>query len=609
MTRPRPLSLFKFAGAASLIAMSAACASKDDRYYSTYQSGYSGYADATYNDRYDGRRDGYVNADYRGGIDEAREAHRRYREYEAERRDGDCERTVRIRRGETLSDIAEYCDVPVAALISANPNIRNPRAVAAGETLRVPAVRGEVYEGSYRYAYRDALYRDASYREDYAAAKWIHDHEGRDAYTIRRGDTLADIAWRFDVPLRTLYRMNPGVEPRRLDVGQRIYLPDYAETSPRDRDRRDYVYYEDEPPLISITPARGPRDGKIRVIGDNFRQGEKVTVYFGDSQDSLSELKIVETDGDGRINELVTLPDTYGHDEAYFAFRPSNKDSYILSEAYAVERAQAQAQARAAAQARLSNSASGRAEQVSERYNGAEMRAMQDSVYWGDKITLRAEGFPPDTPVAIYGGPNRNELVKLSEIRSGPRGRFSADVGAPENGRGGEVLFVAAIEDGPRTIFSERVRVLDRNGGYSDSGYIREGRQSSGYSDGYLGANYADPAAQSPRRLERGVENDRGWFSRFRRDRNDDYVGSKVSNAVGGVDAAGSAAIVGILTDEGQQCPALRDDAGNLYTLLGDLEGFDDGDRVLIRGSVQADDRICGQAETVQLYEIEEAPW
>ncbi|WP_425410307.1 LysM peptidoglycan-binding domain-containing protein [Hyphococcus sp.] len=595
----RTLRILKSAGAVSLMALTAtACASNDRRYYSAYEN--DRYADYNYpataqtssynrTDYYDGRR-----VDGRYGVDAARAAHARNNERRAERLDGNCEEFVYIHRGETLSDIAEYCDVPVAAIIRANHDIRNPRTVAAGERLRIPNVRGNVYEGSsrYRYAYRDALYADASYQEDYVAAQWIDSRDGRDLYTIRRGDTLAEIAWRFDVPLRTLFQLNPGVRPRQLQVGQHIYLPDYASTSPRQRAHRDYVYYEDEPPLISITPARGPRDGEIRVLGDNFRRGEKVTVYFGDGRNNLTELKIVETDGDGRINEIVRLPNTYDRDEAYFAFRPGNRDNYIMSEAYAIDAGGRRTIARVDGD-RTYNQAD------ASRYNNARMRAMQESIYWGDKISLRAEGFPASTPVAIYGGPNRNSLEKLSDIRTGPRGRFSADVEAPESGRGGHVIFVAAIEDGPRTIFSEKVRIIDRDRGY----------QNSSLSDGYIDDRiYQNEQARTPRRLERGVEGRRGFFDRFRR-RDANYVGDARPNAIGGVDSAGSAAIAGVLTDEGENCPALRDDAGNLYTLLGDLEGFDDGDRVLVRGSVQADDRICGQAETIHVHEVDEAPW
>lgn len=600
--------LFVKSAAVSLLALSAACASGERQYYSDYKAGDDGYYSAAYNDGYSASytdRVNYRDANY--GIDAAREAHRRYGDHRAEELDGNCEQSVKIYRGETLSDIAEYCDVPVASLIRANHQIRSPRNVSAGEVLRIPAVEGEVYEGSayraraatphrYRYAYRD------NYRGDYAEAQWIERHEDRDIYRIRSGDTLGEIAWRFDVPLYTLYRLNPRVEPRRLQVGEVIYLPDYARTSPRERDRRDYVYYDDEPPLISITPARGPRDGEIRVIGDNFRRGEKVTVFFGDSQDNLTKLKIVDADGDGRINEIVRLPDTYDRQEAYFALRNNNYENYIMSEAYAID---ARQKAKAVADARRAVAPAPRVENSAPVRDGARMQAMQESVYWGDTIELRAVGFPSNTPVAIYGGPNRNELEKVSEIRSGPRGRFSADVEPPESGLGGHVIFVAAIEDGPRTILSERVRVLDRDGRFDGAAYSGTDRYIE--RDGYI-----DDDAITPNRLERGREsklfssNGGGFFSRFRRDK----VSYGVEpNAVGGIDSAGSSAIVGVLTDEGDNCPSLRDDAGNLFTLLGDLEGYDDGDRVLVRGSVQADDRICGQAETVQIYSVEAAPW
>ena len=40
--------------------------------------------------------------------------------------------------------------------------------------------------------------------------------------------------------------------------------------------------------------------------------------------------------------------------------------------------------------------------------------------------------------------------------------------------------------------------------------------------------------------------------------------------------------IEGVLTNEGQQCPALRARDGHLYTLTGDLHGFKPRDRVCV---------------------------
>ncbi|WP_411816625.1 LysM peptidoglycan-binding domain-containing protein [Hyphococcus sp. DH-69] len=615
----------KILGASAIALGAAACASHDDfRYSDGYQTYDYGYDVNRYNDNYRTERRSF------DGINGARVAHRLYSDARAERVDGDCEMRVNIERGETLSDIAEYCDVPVAAIIDANPHIRNPRSVSAGEILRIPNVRGNVYEGSRRY-------RNIDYSDDYVEAGVIEtDRRNRDYYVVRRGDTLGEIARQFDVSLREIRRLNGRIDPYALQVGQRIYLPDYARKAPSERPRRDYVHYENEPPLVSISPALGPRDGKIRVIGENFRQGEQVTVFFGQDRDSLTKLKIVETDGDGRIDEYVRLPDSYNNDRAYFGLRPNNYDGYFMTEAYAIE-------ARERPRNYAGNRTGNRTHVVrngdslawlAQRYNvsmwelrnanpnvdfsslqrgqrlrlpesanpntttGREpvMSAVQRSVYFDDQITLAAEGFPANTPVAIYGGDNRNRLEKISEVRSGPRGRFVIDVDVPENITGQSALFVAAIEDGPRTIFSERVRVMTRDNGRMSS---RIGERN----------NAAVMPARSPQKIERGREDNRGWFSRFRKTRNDDYVGPVRTSPTGGVDSAGQAAIVGILTDEGEKCPALRDDAGNLFTLLGDMEGFDDGDRVLVRGSVQADDRICGQAETIQVFGIESAPW
>lgn len=50
--------------------------------------------------------------------------------------------------------------------------------------------------------------------------------------TIQRGDTLGAIASRANVPLERLQRFNPGVDSRRLAVGQRILVPSTQERAP-----------------------------------------------------------------------------------------------------------------------------------------------------------------------------------------------------------------------------------------------------------------------------------------------------------------------------------------------------------------------------------------
>lgn len=48
------------------------------------------------------------------------------------------------------------------------------------------------------------------------------------AYAIRPGDTLSAIAGSLGVSLRSIVAVNPGIDPNRLMVGQRIALPETA---------------------------------------------------------------------------------------------------------------------------------------------------------------------------------------------------------------------------------------------------------------------------------------------------------------------------------------------------------------------------------------------
>ena len=56
----------------------------------------------------------------------------------------------------------------------------------------------------------------------------------------------------------------------------------------------------------------------------------------------------------------------------------------------------------------------------------------------------------------------------------------------------------------------------------------------------------------------------------------------------------------GRLTDEGVECQALRSATGELYTLVGDLNGFKVGDEVVVCGTI-ADISFCMQGTTINV--------
>ena len=62
--------------------------------------------------------------------------------------------------------------------------------------------------------------------------------------------------------------------------------------------------------------------------------------------------------------------------------------------------------------------------------------------------------------------------------------------------------------------------------------------------------------------------------------------------------------VQGALTADGVECPALRADNGDLYTLLGDLKGFRSGDRVSVEGT-RVEISYCMQGTTLQVTHID----
>ncbi len=106
-----------------------------------------------------------------------------------------CGPVYTIRWGDTLRTIAARCGVTIFDLLDANPGIRNPDRIIAGQRLNIP---GETPPPS---------------------------PPETDTYVVRRGDTLANIAYRFHTTVGALLRANPYIgNANRIYPGQVIKL-------------------------------------------------------------------------------------------------------------------------------------------------------------------------------------------------------------------------------------------------------------------------------------------------------------------------------------------------------------------------------------------------
>jgi len=99
-----------------------------------------------------------------------------------------------VKRGDTLSEIAARNGVSLSALIAANPQIKNPNLIYAGQAVHLP--NGASGNGA------------------------------ATSYTVKSGDTLSAIAERSGVSLSALIAANPQIRnPNLIYPGQTVHVP------------------------------------------------------------------------------------------------------------------------------------------------------------------------------------------------------------------------------------------------------------------------------------------------------------------------------------------------------------------------------------------------
>ncbi len=109
-----------------------------------------------------------------------------------------------VKPNDTLWNIATKYGIFVNDLLAANPGV-DPQRLMAGQILIVPGVGAKAIQASAAAAPKNAK------------------------YTVRPDDTLWDIAANFGLSLNDLLGANPGVDPKRLMVGQQLIIPGITE--------------------------------------------------------------------------------------------------------------------------------------------------------------------------------------------------------------------------------------------------------------------------------------------------------------------------------------------------------------------------------------------
>ncbi|MBX6377261.1 MAG: LysM peptidoglycan-binding domain-containing protein [Clostridia bacterium] len=108
-------------------------------------------------------------------------------------------RLYTVRRGDTLRAVAARFEVPVEELAEANEHLPDPDLIYPGEQICVPRRRR-------RRRCPDGI-----------------------LYAVRRGETFFSLARRFGITVRDIEAANPGVDPETLQEGQVVCIPGVAD--------------------------------------------------------------------------------------------------------------------------------------------------------------------------------------------------------------------------------------------------------------------------------------------------------------------------------------------------------------------------------------------
>ncbi len=121
-----------------------------------------------------------------------------------------------VRRGDTLTAIAARFEITLDQLLAANPQIKDPNGVRAGQVITLPVGRGE---GNPKTGLKRLFFWEL---EQNGGRVEKTDH----LYFVRSGDNFYRIAARYGLTFDDLVQANPQIpSPGFLYKGELIHIP------------------------------------------------------------------------------------------------------------------------------------------------------------------------------------------------------------------------------------------------------------------------------------------------------------------------------------------------------------------------------------------------
>jgi LysM repeat protein len=182
-----------------------------------------------------------------------------------------CGEAVVVQRGDTLSRIAERCDVSEGQLLRANPQIQGSHDLRVGTEVRLSS-------------FGDALTADRlrSFARDAA-------------------DALSSLAQEFGSSVEDLLKRNPDLQQWLRNLGERLNVP------PGDFDKA----------RITVSPQSGPTGTAVTISGVGLPPNTPVMIAGGAPRAAYEVLDRVQTSADGTLQATLQVPDWAGTEKRF----------------------------------------------------------------------------------------------------------------------------------------------------------------------------------------------------------------------------------------------------------------------------------------------------
>nr|MBP8994108.1 LysM peptidoglycan-binding domain-containing protein [Bacteroidales bacterium] len=171
---------------------------------------------------------------------------------------------ITIQKGDTLSGLANKYGITVSALMAANPNIKDPNLIIAGNSLNIPTTT-QTSATSPSATPPSATPTPAS------------------SYTIKSGDTLSQIAQAQGTTIAELMKLNPQItNPNLIYTGKTLTLPGGGSTTP------NYSSVNSIPDANDIINANQAKDAASANVGTEPETRKTVEDYMKEITETIT---------------------------------------------------------------------------------------------------------------------------------------------------------------------------------------------------------------------------------------------------------------------------------------------------------------------------------